>query len=101
MSEMRIWLADDIDTTDAVEGFAFVGVIEWGSDSGEDPAVTIARTVEEVERWYRDVVTDALQECDPVPPAADASHDVVRRWMEEWREAKTEAWLTVYRRQLP
>jgi hypothetical protein len=77
-------------------------VIEWASDAAEEPAVAIARTVEEIEHWYRkEVLRLWLEDTDPAPPAEDVPHDELIAWMDEWRESSTDAWLTVYRRQLP
>jgi hypothetical protein len=104
---MNYFFEDGAETTEPSDDHIFVGVIEWSSDSAEEPAVTVAHAVPEIRRWFQDQVSRlAFADNDdldglPEPPAADCDYGELTDWMDEWREATTEAWLTIYRRKLP
>ncbi|QYN40996.1 hypothetical protein K1T35_47500 (plasmid) [Pseudonocardia sp. DSM 110487] len=84
------------------ERVVLVGVIEWSSDSGEEPRVTLASTPEPIYRWFRDQVSELeLDDVEPAPPQPDCSDQELFDWMQHWREATTEAWLTIFPRPLP
>ncbi len=108
MSE-RVWFADDtLMNHEPGDGRVYLGVIEWGSESGEDPAVShLAITAEEIERWYVEVLIDNgggdpdVIEDLGAPPAADVEHAEVVEWITAYRENATAGWLTIYQREVP
>jgi hypothetical protein len=87
-----------------------IAVIEWNSDSGEEPAVFVADT----DAAARRAVAEYLREFLPTEddegsinyidsdwvrefPFPDLGDEVaVRDWLAEFREATTDAWLTLY-----
>jgi hypothetical protein len=85
-----------------------IGVIEWSSDSALEPDVFLGDSAEQVkvavvERLWPMVEDGDINYIDaswlaehPKPDTADAA--AVSEWLDELREATTDAWLTLYSR---
>jgi hypothetical protein len=81
-----------------------IGVIEWSSDSGTDPAVFLADSVTAVRAAVAQYLIPLIGDIayidaawiagHPAPDLADA--EVVEAWLDDLRAATTDAWLTIY-----
>jgi hypothetical protein len=92
-------MTENVTTTDPV-----IGVIEWSSDSATEPAVFLADSVTAVRaavaRYLIPLIGDtgyidaAWIAGHPAPDLGDA--EAVEAWLDDLREATTDAWLTIY-----
>lgn len=82
-----------------------IGVIEWSSDSGEDPCLFVGDSVEAVRRavveFLAPMAAESINYIDhdwmaefPAPDLDDAA--AVSEWLEALRAQTTDAWLTLY-----
>lgn len=83
-----------------------IGVIEWSSDSAVSPAVFVGDSVDHVRRSVVAFLAPLVAQGDvnyidaewrernPVPYLGNP--EAVKSWLDELREASTDAWLTIY-----
>lgn len=83
-----------------------IGLIEWNSDSDAEPVTFLGDTAEQVRAaaarflWPLassegiNYIDDEWVEEHPEPDYADAA--AVKHWLDELREASTDAWLTIF-----
>lgn len=84
-----------------------IGVIEWSSDSGIEPAVFLADSEIQLRKAVAEYLWPIVKTGDvnyidagwiaqnPEPDYADA--DNVKRWLDALHEATTDAWFSIYR----